>query len=221
MKEEWGIVCLVRNRKKRVSRNWTRGVNSKCCYCVIVFLIEGRQPSFYAEITTLSFFQFPFCLQQSSLSVLHPSSFLVVRHQDSKRRLFPGASRQDLNNHTKILHPGQSHNLVIYMRTSVLVVKHDSRSGGCEFDLPNRLFLSPWSHFTRQTYSCTLWASACVISLARIGYTIITSISTDCFKYCQIDLRIDFHGMLSLLGLFYILSSNNCVNSIFVFTLFL
>ena len=86
----------------------------------------------------------------------------VMRRQDSNVTV-SGAFRQDLSNHAKMPHPGQSHNVVIYMRA---YVKHDSQLGGCEFDLPNRLFLSPWSHFTRQTYSCTLWAAACVISLA-------------------------------------------------------
>ena len=77
VKEEWGwIICHVSNRKKRVSRNLTRGINFKSCCCV-VFLIEGEQPNFYTE-------NIPFCQQQSSLAVLHPSSSLVCR-QDSKR----------------------------------------------------------------------------------------------------------------------------------------
>ena len=60
-------------------------------------------------------------------------------------------------------HPGQSHNVVIYM---CAYIKHDSWSGGCEFDLPNRPFLSPWFHFSCQTYSGMLWADACMIYLA-------------------------------------------------------
>ena len=36
-------------------------------------------------------------------------------------------------------HQGQSHNVVIYMHADA---KHNSWSGGCEFDLPNRPFLS-------------------------------------------------------------------------------
>ena len=116
---EW-IVCLSSNRKKWVSHNWTHGINFKCCCCV-VFLIKGGPPNFYAENnSSLSFFFFPwipFCLQQSSLAVLHPSSSLVMRHQDSKHLLL-SPFRQDLNNDTKIPHPGQSHNAVIYMRAS-------------------------------------------------------------------------------------------------------
>ena len=111
-------------------------------------------------VSTLKIFLF--LPQQYSPAVLHPSSSLVVRHQDSKRFLpAPGTFRQDLYNHAKLPHPSQSH-VVIYIHTDA---KHDSRSGGCESDLPNCPFSSPWSHFTRQTYSCTLWAAACVISL--------------------------------------------------------
>ena len=40
--------------------------------------------------------------------------------------------------YAKMPHPGQSHNVVIYMRADA---KHDSRSGGCEFDLPVSLSL--------------------------------------------------------------------------------
>ena len=39
----------------------------------------------------------------------------------------PGVFRQDLYNHAKMPHPGQSHNVVTYMCADV---KHDSRSGG-------------------------------------------------------------------------------------------
>ena len=82
----------------------------------------------------------------------------------SEETLSPsGAFKQDLYDHAKVPHPGQSHSVVIYMLT---YIKHNSRSGGCEFDLPNRPFFLPWSHFTRQTYSCALWAAACVIYLA-------------------------------------------------------
>ena len=60
----------------------------------------------------------------------------------------------------------QCSNLHEHQHVGSCDIKHDSRSGGCEFYLPNRLFLCPWSHFTHQTYSCTLWTAACVISLA-------------------------------------------------------
>ena len=88
-----------------------------------------------------------------------------------------GAFRQDLSNHATMPHPGQSHNVVIYMRD---YIKHDSWSGGCEFDLPNCLFLSPWSHFTRPTYSCTLWAATCMISLATFLLSHLCIISLSC-----------------------------------------
>ena len=63
----------------------------------------------------------------------------------------------------------QCSNLHARQRVGSCDVNHDWRSGGCEFDLPNRPFLCLWSHFTCQTYSCTLWAAACVISLATVG----------------------------------------------------
>ena len=113
----------------------------------------------------------PFLPQQSSPAVLYPSLSLVVRHRDSNVTAF-SAFRQDLSNHAKMPHPGQLHNVVIHMCT---YVKHDSLLGWCDFDFPNRLFLSPWSHFTHQTYSCTLWAAACVISLAT-GLLLISDI---------------------------------------------
>ena len=111
-KRGW-MVYLLSNRKKRVSRKWTRVINFKCCCCVVL-LIEGGQPNSYAE-------NISFCQQQSSLAVLHPSSSLVVRRQDSKRLSShtPGAFKQDLNNQIKMTHPGQLHNVLIYMLASV------------------------------------------------------------------------------------------------------
>ena len=81
----------------------------------------------------------PFSLpQQSSPAVMYPSLSRVVRRRDSNNT--PSrAFRQDLSNHAKMPHPGQSHIMVIYKRT---YVKHDLESGGCEFNLPNRPFLS-------------------------------------------------------------------------------
>ena len=103
------IVCLLSNRKKRVSRNWTRGINFKCC-CYVIFLIESEQPNFYTE-------NIPFCLQPSSSS---PTTRLVSCESPRlKAPLSPSAFRQDLNNHTKMPHRSQSHNVVIYMRASV------------------------------------------------------------------------------------------------------
>ena len=128
----------------------------------IIFPIQSCLPMCCSCNTNL-LVNIPFSLpQQSSPAVPYPYLSCVVRHRDSNDTA-PGAFRHDLSNHAKMPHPGQSHNVVIYKSA---YVKHDSRSGGCEFDLPNRPFLSPWSHFTRQTYSSTLWAAACVISLA-------------------------------------------------------
>ena len=50
----------------------------------------------------------------------------------------------------------QCSNLHARQRVGSCDVKHDSRSGGCEFNLPNYLCLCRWSHFTRQIYSCML-----------------------------------------------------------------
>ena len=62
-----------------------------------------------------------------------------------------GAFRQDLYNHAKMSHPGQLHNVVIYMRAEA---KHDSRSGGCEFDLPNPPFLPDLILHARHIRAC-------------------------------------------------------------------
>ena len=64
----------------------------------------------------------------------------------------------------------QCSNLHARQRVGSRDVKHNSRSGGCEFDFPNHPFLYSWSHFTSQTYLCTLWATVCVISLATKSY---------------------------------------------------
>ena len=100
--------------------------------------VEGGQTTFYAENIPFSsptiFFSSPThklvsCRVSPRLKMLSPS----------------GAFRQDLYNHAKMPHPGQLHNVVIYIRADI---KHDSRLGECEFDLPNCPFLLPWSHFT-------------------------------------------------------------------------
>ena len=120
-----------------------------------ISLVEGGQPSFYAE-------NIPF----SSLTIFfsRPTPKLVFCCASPRlKTLFAfGAFRQDLYNRAKMPHLGQSHNMVIYVHADT---KHDSQWGGCEFDLPNRPFLSPWSHFTRQTYLCTFWTAVCMISL--------------------------------------------------------
>ena len=124
----------------------------------------------------------PFSLpQQSSPVVLYPSSSRVICHRDSNDTA-PGTFRQDLSNHAKMPHLGQSHNVIIYKRA---YVKYDSWSGGCEFDLPNRPFLSTWSHFTCQTYSSMLWAAACVISLVT-KYKCIMNIKLHNVKFSHL-----------------------------------
>ena len=108
----------------------------------------------------------PFSLpQQSSPAVLYPSSSRVVRHRDSNDAA-SGAFRQDFSIHAKMPHQGQSHNVIIYKRT---YVKHDSRSGGCEFDLPNRPFLSCPDLILHARHIFEHWAAACVISLATLS----------------------------------------------------
>ena len=126
----------------------------------IIFHIQSCLPMCFSCSTNLLVNILFSLTQQYSPAVLYPNSSRVVRHWDSNDTA-PGPFRQDLSNHAKMPHPGQSH-VIIY---KCAYIKHDSQSGGCEFDLPNRLFLSPWSHFTRQTYSSMLWAAACVISL--------------------------------------------------------
>ena len=146
------MVCLLGNRKKRVSRNWIRGINFS--------LIEGEQPNFYAE-------NIPF----SCNSLSNPSPKFVSRRLDFFQTPISRAFRQDFKSSYQNATSGsivQCSNLHVRQRVGSCDVKHDSRSGGCEFDLPNRPFLCPWSYFTRLTYSCTLWVAACVISLVTI-----------------------------------------------------
>ena len=108
-------------RKKRVSRKWTHGNNFKCCSCVVFFLIEGRQPSFYAENnSSLSFFRWiPFL--PATIFFSSPTFNLVSCRASTRLETpsLPCAFRQDVNNHTKMPHPGQSHNVIIYMRATV------------------------------------------------------------------------------------------------------
>ena len=78
LKEEWGwIVCLVSNRKKRVSCNWTCGINFKCC-CCIIFLIEGGQLNFYSEnVSSRSFFLWISFFPPATIFLSSPTPRLV------------------------------------------------------------------------------------------------------------------------------------------------
>ena len=93
-------VCLLSNRKKRVSRTWIRGINFS--------LIKGEQPNFFDE-------KYPFFLQQPSNPNPYPSSSLVLHSKTRISRAF----RQNLNHYTKTPHPDPSYNVVIYMRFSM------------------------------------------------------------------------------------------------------
>ena len=148
-----------RLRERRGDGWYTSSATERKEHVESISLVECGQLSFYAENIPFSsstiFYSSPTlklisCCESPRLKTLSPS----------------GAFRQDLYNHVKMPHPSQSYNMVIYMHTDA---KYSSRSGECEFDLPNRLFLSPWSHFTCQTYSCTLWAAVCMISLATLS----------------------------------------------------
>ena len=104
----------------------------------IIFHIQSCRPMCFSCSTNL-LINIPF--PSSTIFSSGPIPKLVsCRVSPRLKRIASGAFRQDLSNHAKIPHPSQSQNVVIYMRT---YVKHDSRSGGCEFDLPNRPFLSP------------------------------------------------------------------------------
>ena len=98
-----------------------------------ISLVEGGQPSFYAE-------NIPF--SSSTIFSSSPTPKLVSCRASPRLKTLSdsGAFRQDLYKHAKMKHLGQSHNVVIYMRADA---KHDLRLGGCEFDLPNHPFLSP------------------------------------------------------------------------------
>ena len=154
------MVCLLGNKKN----TWNQFLLMvlQISRLDIIFHIQLCLPMcFSCSTNVLVNIPFP---QQSSPAVLYPSSSRVVCRRDSNDTT-SDAFRQDLSNHAKMPHPGQLHNVVIY---KCAYVKHDSQSGGCEFDLPNGPFLSPWSHFTRQTYSSMLWAAVCVISLTTL-----------------------------------------------------
>ena len=70
--------------------------------------------------------------QNTHLSVAKNKNTKSVNMKPRLKRYSLCAFRQDLSIHTKMPHPGQSHNVVIYMCT---YVKHNSLSGGCEFNL--------------------------------------------------------------------------------------
>ena len=88
-------------------------------YVESISLVEGGQPSFYAE-------NIPF--SSSTIFSSSPTPKLISCHASPRLKMLSpsGAFRQDLYNHAKMPHPGQSHNVVIYMHVDV---KHDSRSG--------------------------------------------------------------------------------------------
>ena len=130
----------------------------------IIFYIQSCLPMCFS-CSTNPLVNIPFSLpRQSSPVVLYPISSHVVCRRDSNDTA-SGAFRQDLSNHAKMLPLGQSRNVVIY---KCAYAKHHSQSGGCEFDLPYLLFLSAWSHFTRQACSSTLWVATCMISLTTV-----------------------------------------------------
>ena len=134
-----------------------------------ISLVEDGQQRFYTE-------NIPF-----SSSIIFSSSPTpkLASCVSPRHKTF---SASGVYNHAKMPHPDQSHNVVIYMCTDV---KHNSWLGRCKFDLPNRPFLSPWSHFTRQTYSCMLWATAYLICLATETNMQITQISIHSFLRTQ------------------------------------
>ena len=138
------MVCLLSNRKKRKKEH----VES-------ISLVEGGQPSFYAENIPFSY---------STIFSSSPTPKLIsCRALPRLKMLSPSSAfRHDLYNHAKMPHPGQSHNVVIYMRTNVI---HDQ--GGCEFDLPNCPFLSLISFYMPDIFmhalSCCVHDFSCYI----------------------------------------------------------
>ena len=120
LKEEWGgwYASSATERKEHVES---------------ISLVEGWQSSFYAENISFSSSTIFSSSSKTNLVSCRVSPRLKTLSDSS-------AFRQDLYNHAKMPNPGQSHNVVIYMCADA---KHDSRSGGCKFDLPNCLFLSP------------------------------------------------------------------------------
>ena len=95
-----------------------------------ISLVEGGQPSFYAD-------NIPF--SSSTIFSSSPTPKLVSCHVSPRLKML-SASGAFIYNHGKMPHPGQSHNVIIYMLADT---KHDFRSGGCDFDLPNHPFLFP------------------------------------------------------------------------------
>ena len=74
--------------------------------------VEGGQPSFYTE-------NIPF--SSSTIFSSSPTSKLIACRASPRLKTLSdsGAFRQDLYNHAKMPHPGQSHNVVIYLCTDV------------------------------------------------------------------------------------------------------
>ena len=95
-----------------------------------ISLIEGRLPSFYTDYIPFSY---------TTIFSSSPTPYLVSCHVLPRVKMLShfDAFRQDLYNHAKMPHPGQSHNVVIYVRADTT---NNSRSGGCKFDVPSLFF---------------------------------------------------------------------------------
>ena len=119
--------------KEEVGRWYASPATERKEHVESISLVEGGQPSFYTENISFS---------SSTIFSSSPTPKLISCHVSPRLKILSdsGPFRQDLYNYAKMPHPGQSHNVVIYMRADV---KHCSQSGGYEFNLPNCLFLSP------------------------------------------------------------------------------
>ena len=158
-KQQAGNIHVCKNKVKEEGSGWyASSATERKEHMESISLVEGRQLSFYAENILFS---------SSTIFSSSPTPKLVSCCASPRLKTLSdsNAFKQNLYNHAKMPHPGQSHNVVIYMHADV---KHDSQSGGCEFDFPNHQFLSPWSHFIHQTYSCFKLPHAWFLLLHKI-----------------------------------------------------
>ena len=105
--KEGGMVCLLGNKKN----TWNQFLLmvSQISRLDIIYHIQSCLPMCFSCSTNL-LVNIPFSLpQQSSPVVLYPSSSRVICRRDSNNTA-SGTFRQDLSNHAKMPHLGQSHN---------------------------------------------------------------------------------------------------------------
>ena len=133
--------------KKRTGGWYASSATERKDHVESISFVEGEQPSFYAE-------NIPF--SSSTIFSSSPTHKLVSCHASPRFKISDfGAFRQDLYNHAKMLHLGQSHNVVIYMCADI---KHDREDVSSIFPIthfsPPDLILHAWHIRARFEQPC-------------------------------------------------------------------